>query len=151
LPHGVFPTVRLQTSAAFRKYIRERVKIDFCGVDSSDGLIAEAYDETSEMTDEAATCGNILTVRGFGLKIEGDEEHGDDVGLFFEPDGGGQPIKATIIAVNEPRTLKVVVPTYLDAGRKYRLMLVTQSSAKHSGTLLKEKRVVRSEFSLAAQ
>ena len=103
------------------------------------------------MTDEAATCGNILTVRGFGLKIEGDEEHGDDVGLFFEPDGGGQPIKATIIAVNEPRTLKVVVPTYLDAGRKYRLRLITQSSAKGGGAMLKKVRDIHSDFTLTAQ
>jgi len=56
-----------------------------------------------------------------------------------------------VLAVNEPRTLKAVVPTYLDTGKKYRLMVVTQSSAKHSSTLLKETRVMRSEFSLTAQ
>ena len=59
LPHGVFPTVRIQASAAFRKYLREKVKIEFEGVDQSDGLIAEVYDEASETTDDIAT---ILTL-----------------------------------------------------------------------------------------
>jgi len=150
LPQGIYPTVRLQTSARFRKYLRERVQIDFCGIDSSDGFIAEAYDETSELTDEVATAGDVLAIHGFGLKIEGDGEHHEDVGLFFVPEAGGQPVKATL-AVNEPRTLKAVVPTYLDTGKKYRLMVVTQSSAKGHGYLVKEVRQMRSDFVLTAQ
>jgi hypothetical protein len=149
LPDGAFPVARLQASAAFRKYLKERVKTEFGGMDESDGLIAEAYDEASEMTDEAATVGNLLTVHGYGLKIEGDEAHKDSVGLFFEEEGGGGAVKAEIIAVNEPRTLKAIVPA-LYIGKAYALKIVTQSSAKGSGSVLKKPREMRSDFSLAA-
>ncbi|MDR2701178.1 MAG: DUF4469 domain-containing protein, partial [Spirochaetaceae bacterium] len=116
----------------------------------SDGLIAEARDEATELVDEAATIGNLLAIHGCGLKLEGDEGHRDAIGLFFEPEEGGTPVKAEIIAVNEPRTLKVIVPA-LEAGKMYRLKVVTQSSAKTHSHLLKELREVRSDFMLAAQ
>jgi len=146
LQEGVYPTARLQTSAAFRKYLKERVKVEFCGIDNSDGFIAEAYDEVTETTDELATGGNILTIHGFGLKIEGDK---DEVGLFFHPVSGGPETKAEIVAVNEPRTLKVIVPL-LTSPNPYILRLVTQSSSKGGGALLKTKREVRSDFTLRA-
>jgi hypothetical protein len=150
LPDGVFPVARLQTSAAFRKYLKERVKAEFGGVDQSDGLIAEAYDEASELADETATIGNLLTIRGFGLKIEGDEAHKDSIGLFFEPEGSGTVVKTDIIAVNEPRTLKVIVPV-LEAGKAYIMKIVTQSSTKGGGGLLKNTREMRPDFNLTAQ
>jgi len=40
LPHGVYPTVVLQATAQFRKYLREKVKIEFDGVEQADGLVA---------------------------------------------------------------------------------------------------------------
>jgi hypothetical protein len=150
LPDGIFPVARLQISAAFRKYLKERVKVDFSGIDQSDGLIAEAYDEATEMDDDVATIGNLLTIHGFGLKIEGDDVHKDEIGLFFEPVDSVVAVKTEIIAVNEPRTLKVIVPA-LEAGKAYILKVVTQSSAKGSSTLLKHIREVRSEFTLLSQ
>jgi hypothetical protein len=96
------------------------------------------------------TIGNLLDIRGYGLKIEGDDEHKDEVGLFFD-DGAGNLVKAEIIAVNEPRTLKTIVPATLGAGGEYTLKIVTQSSAKGGGALLKNIREVRSDFKLTAQ
>jgi hypothetical protein len=52
--------------------------------------------------------------------------------------------------VNEPRTLKVIVPA-LETGKAYVLKLVTQSSAKGGGALLKKVRDMRSDFILIAQ
>jgi hypothetical protein len=150
LPHGVYPTVVLQASAQFRKYLKEKVKIEFDGVEQSDGLIAEAYDEVSEMMDDIATIGNLLTIHGFGLKIEADESHKDIVGLFFDAEAGYPPVKADIITVNQPRTLKAVVPAGLKNGASYYLGIVTQSSAKGSSTLLKNAREMRSDFMLTA-
>jgi hypothetical protein len=60
-------------------------------------------------------------------------------------------VKADIIAVNQPRTLKVVVPAGLKTGAPYFLRVVTQSSAKHGSTMLKNPREARSEFMLTAQ
>jgi hypothetical protein len=143
---------RLQTSAAFRKYLKEKVHVEFDGIDQSEGLIAQATDEVTELVDEAATLGNLLTIHGFGLKIEADQTHHGDVGLFFVPAGSnGTPVKAEILAVNEPKTLKAIVPASLTAGALYRLKIVTQSSAKHGSALLKNTREVHSEFTLTTQ
>jgi hypothetical protein len=147
---GVFPVARIQTSSSARKYLKERVSIEFGGIDQSEGLIAEALDEVTELIAEAATRGNLLTIHGFGLKIEGDEGDKDAVGLFFEPQGGGAAVKTDIIAVNEHRTLKVIVPKGLEEGKAYTLKLATRSSAKGHSAMLKKIRELRSDFGLTA-
>jgi hypothetical protein len=40
LPDGLFPMARLQTSAAFRKYLKDKVKAEFGGIDQSDGCLS---------------------------------------------------------------------------------------------------------------
>jgi hypothetical protein len=151
LPPGIHPEARLQTSAALRAYIREKVQIEFDGIDQSDGLIAEVIDEDSGQIDDGITRGKLITIHGYGLKIESDEAHADVVGLYFD-DSETAPKKAQIIAVNEPRTLKVIVPPELEVGNHKRLRIRTQSSAKpHSGYLLKEVRQIVADFSLTVQ
>jgi hypothetical protein len=150
LNEGLYPEVRMQSAAPFRQYIWDRVGVQFDGVDQSEGLIAEAVDEHTGQLDEVNTIGNLLTIRGYGLKIEGDDEHKDEAGLWFD-DGQNPPIKAEIIAVNEPRTLKTIVPATLGVGGEYALKVVTQSSTKHGGALLKNLREVRSDFKLTVQ
>ena len=149
LPDGVYPVARLQTSAAFRKYIRKRVRIEFDGVDQSDGHIGEAEDEAG-LVDETMTTGRLLTIRGSGLKIKADEAHRDEAGLFFEDAGGGRT-RARTVAVNEPKTLKAFVPEELTEGEAYTLVVVTQGSTKRNGRLLKEMRTIRSDFTLSVQ
>jgi hypothetical protein len=147
LPASVRPEARLQASASLRKYIRERVRVKFDGVDQSDGLIAEAVNEHTGQVDEVMIIGNLTTIRGYGIKIEADAAHQDDAGLFFD-DGGNLPVKAEILAANEPRTLKAIVRA---ADADYWLKAVTQSSTKGSIGLLKDAREIRSEFKLIAQ
>jgi hypothetical protein len=89
-------------------------------------------------------------IRGYGLKIEGDDEHKDEVGLFFD-NGQNPPIKAEIVAVNEPRTLKAIVPVTFAVDGEYAFKVVTQSSAKHGAALLKNIREIRSNFKLTVQ
>ena len=152
LPHGVHPVPRIQASAAFRQYLKDRVKIEFSGIEQRDGLIAEVHDEATGMSDEVVTKGNLLTIHGYGLKLACDEAHEEETGVFFEPlDSGGAAVKAQIIAVNEPRTMKVIVPADLEQGKTYKLKIVTQSPSKGGGTLLKNSREVRSDFTLNAQ
>ena len=97
LPEGVHPEARLQVSAALRNYIRERVQVEFDGIDQRDGLIAEAVDEHTGQLDEVMAIGKLLTLRGYGLKIEADVDHADQAGLFFD-DGEAAPVKAEILA-----------------------------------------------------
>ncbi|MDR1324418.1 MAG: DUF4469 domain-containing protein [Treponema sp.] len=147
LPEGVHPEARLQASASLRKYIQERVQVEFDGIDQRDGLIAEAVDEHTGQLDEIMTIGNLLTIRGYGLKIEAEAAYEAQAGFFFD-DGENPPVKAEILAVNEPRTLKVIVPASLTTGKDYALKVLTQSSVKGNGMLLKNLREVRSEFKL---
>jgi hypothetical protein len=150
LGEGLHPEVRMQSAAPFREYIRDKVRVQFDGVDQADGLIAEALDEHTGQLDEVMTVGNLLTIRGYGLKIEGTDQHKDEVGLWFD-DGQGTLVKAEIIAVNELRTLKAIVPATLGVGYDYALKVVTQSSAKGNGAILKTVREVRSDFKLTVQ
>jgi hypothetical protein len=150
LPDGVFARARLQTGDEFRKYLEEHLNIVIDGVDQSEGHIGEAHDEATNLVDDVMTIGNILTIRGSGLKIECDEDHKDITGLYFVDQNTGSSIKAEVIAVNEPRTLKAVVPP-LERGKPHGLYLVTQSSAKGGGGLLKNTREMNSEFTLTAQ
>ena len=149
LPNGSFPIARLQPSMALREYLKEKVVVEFGGFDRHDGFIAEAIDEATGMVDEVMTVGNILTIRGSGIKIESDAEHKNQVGINFR-DHSGKTIKADIIAVNEPRTLKVLVPPKLCCGTSYQIEVTTQGSAKGGGHLLKRLRSMYSEFRLDA-
>jgi hypothetical protein len=147
---GLHPEVRMQAAARFREYIRERVQVQFDGIDEDHGIIAEILDDYSGGVDSVATIGNILTVRGYGLKIEGDDQHKSQVGLFFD-DKHNPPVKAEAVAVNEPRTVKVIVPPTVTPDWEYTLKIVTQSSVKGNRTLLKAVREVRSDFVLTTQ
>jgi hypothetical protein len=150
LPEGVSAEARLQVSAAFRTYLQEKVRLVFDGIDVNDGFIAQAVDNATGIVDESATIGNLLTLHGLGIKLDSDAQHKNEVGLFFVDEQGGK-VKAEIIAVNEPRTLKAIVPSTLAVGNDYHLLVVTQSSLKSSSTLLKKAREIRSEFKLTAQ
>lgn len=150
LPEGTFPVPRLRANAAFRQYLREKVKVEFDGMNENEGRIAGAKDEATGIEGEVMTMGNILTIYGSGLKIEGDDEEKEMLGLFFTPETG-KPVKAAIVAVNKSRTLKVLVPIELADGKAYSLTVETRSSAKGSGIMLKKARTVHSGFTLIAQ
>jgi hypothetical protein len=149
LAPGLHAELSMQTAAPFQQYIREHVQVQIDGIDDADGLIAEALDEHSGLTDDVMTVGNLVTVHGYGLKIEGEAAQQAVVGLWF--DGPGPATRAEIIPVNEPRTLKFIVPSGLTVGSDYGLVIVTQSSAKGNGALLKHRRTVRSAFKLTVQ
>jgi hypothetical protein len=149
LPSGTFPSAKMQISAGLRKYLREKVKLEFDGIDTRDGIITEVKDGATGAVDEVITRGNVLTIRGRGIKIKGDGEHKDRVGVFFVPTEG-EPIKAATVALNNPKTLIVQVPNELIEGESYHLAIETQSSVRHSGKTLKKIRDIRSEFSMIA-
>ncbi|MDR0497785.1 MAG: DUF4469 domain-containing protein [Treponema sp.] len=149
LPDGVFPQARFRPSARLRRFLENNAKIVFTGKENNAGIIGETHDEASGSPNETVTAGSLLTVRGRGLKIQADEAHRDEAGLYFE-DSGGTAIKAELVALNEPRTLKALVPSSLKNGTAYTLLVRTQGAANGKGTLLKELREFRSEFSLTA-
>ena len=146
LNHDTFPTARLQPSAAFRNYLKDRVKVAIDGIDQNDGYIAEITDEATGLIDEVLTRGNLVTIHGWGLKIDGDQDRHDEIGLYFVNVAlSGQETKAEIIAVNEPRTVKAIVPAGLNPTYPHKIKIVTQTSAKGGGSLLKNIRELQAE------
>ena len=150
LPPENYPRPKLRASTALRKYLRERVKVEFDGIEDADGLIAGAIDEATGLDGSIMTLGNILTIRGSGLKIDGTEDQKEKTGLYFTPETG-KAIKAEIVPVNESRTLKVLVPSDLTDGKSYSLIVETMCSTKGSGSILRRMRTIRSSFRLIAQ
>ena len=149
LPEGNFPVARIQPSLALRKYLKEKVEVEFDGIMEHEHLIAEMTDEATGIVDEVMTIGNVLTIRGLGLKVESDEAHKEHVGIFFKS-VSGISTRADIIAVNEPRTLKVLVPQGLCQGTSYHIEVATQASPRSTGHILKKPRSFRSEITLIA-
>jgi hypothetical protein len=147
LPSNIFPMARMQVSASFREYLKEKVQVQIDGKEDVDGFIAQATDEATGLVDEVATVGNILTIHGYGLKLEEPKDY--NPGVFFKA-ASGAPIEATVIAVNEPKTLKIVIPSELTDGTAYQLIVQTWSSIKSYGYLVKDMRDIRSDFTLTA-
>jgi hypothetical protein len=137
-------------SADFRKYIRENVQLEFDGIEYNNGYIANVDDNADGTSDVVITIGGLIAVHGYGLKVESDAEHADQTGIFFE-DLDTNRFKAEIVAVNEPKTLKLMVPNTLTPDVDYYVVVVTQSYVKANSGTLKEPREVRSEFTLKAQ
>jgi hypothetical protein len=150
LNEGVYPEARLQVAGSLRRYLKERVQVEFDGIDAIDGYIANAVDERTDAAEQTVTIDNLLSIHGYGLKIDGDEAHRNDIGVFFiTPEGEHKAAKA--LAVNENRTLTIIAPMDLVPGTEYQLLIVTQSSSRGNSTLLKSLREVRSDFTLFAQ
>ena len=149
LPEGVHPVPRLQISKQFRNYLKNKVKLEIDGFDHSNGLIIEALDEATGLINQGLTPGNFLTIQGYGLKMDSDTEHKLQTGAFFKPESG-ELIKAPLIAINEPKRIKLIVPNELKPGIPYRIFIETMSSSKGSGALTKKIRDICSDFSLVA-
>ncbi|MDR2042289.1 MAG: DUF4469 domain-containing protein [Tannerella sp.] len=146
LPPGLLPTPRMNASPAFRRYIGEHVNIHFKGIDETCGHMFTFLNEATGKDDEL-TPGGLFRIHGTGLKILHDNQpsHIAAVGLRFIPaNGQAPPLRATTFAVNEPRTLVVLIPPNLPED-DYFIEIVTQSPVKHGGTKLKIPRTVRSE------
>jgi hypothetical protein len=149
LPPGSFPVAKMQISGGFRKYLKEKVKLEFTGTDTRERYIKEVKDEATGAVDDVVTRGNVITIHGTGMKIEGDDEHKDQVGVFFVTTDG-MSVKASTVALNNPKTLIVYVPDELTEGELYHLSIATQSSIKGGGKPMKSVRDIRSEFTLVA-
>ncbi|GHV56535.1 hypothetical protein FACS1894182_03300 [Bacteroidia bacterium] len=150
LPAGIYPKVSVTFDAPFRQYIRDHVQILFDGVDETNGFIGQVTDSATGLVDQAVTIGDLVTIQGYGLKVEAGEEYAADAGVFFEDENSNSFVVKTI-AHNEPRTLKVITNTHMIPGTAYTLIIRTQGSAKSSGHLLKELREIRSDIRLVAQ
>ena len=149
LPDGVRPEIRLRPAGYFREFINAHCAVQIDGVENENGRIAGAVDMRTGLVNEAAAVGGLLTIRGRGLKIAADSGHAAQTGVFFVP-ADGAPLKAELIAVNENRTLRLIVPA-LTPGAGYALRIRTMSAVRGNGHILKYLREMTSDFTLTAR
>ena len=116
-------------------------------------MIAEIVNHVTGEIDLTVNAGAIFYVRGMGLKIEADDLHAAEAGLFLEDadTGACTRIDAVNIALNEPRELRAIAPTTVVAGKQYCVVVSTQASAKNSTHLLKNIREMKSDFTITVQ
>ena len=94
--------------------------------------IQEVKDSVSGDINERLTAGGVVEVRGYNLKIDGDDP---TCGLWFVAEGG-QETKATIIIENKPSKILAMIPA-LSAGN-YQLKVATQYTG---GKMLKTPKI----------
>jgi hypothetical protein len=61
---------------------------------AEEDCIAGVTDETTGSANQTITAGNIIAVHGNGLKVNGDEAHKGQIGVFFEASSTGKRDKA---------------------------------------------------------
>jgi hypothetical protein len=82
--------------------------------------IQEVKDSVSGAVNDRLTAGGVVEVRGYNLKIDGDDP---SCGLWFVAEGG-QETQATVIIENKPSKILAMIPA-LAAG-SYQMKVVTQ-------------------------
>ncbi|MDR1371291.1 MAG: DUF4469 domain-containing protein, partial [Dysgonamonadaceae bacterium] len=110
LPAGVTPQGRLNLSAELRKYLGEHIAIQIDGIEETNGIIAEVINHVTGEIDLTINAGGIFFVRGTGLKIDSDDLHADETGLFLEFVDSGDRIKIdpVNIALNGQREIRAI-------------------------------------------
>ncbi|MDR3351215.1 MAG: DUF4469 domain-containing protein [Prevotellaceae bacterium] len=149
LPEGLRPHGRLTLAPGLRKYLAEKVTLQFAGIERNEGFIRSLLDRTTGETDTVLTPGGLFILRGGGLKITSDAEHAGDAGLYYEDAETGARLREDDrnIVLNEPSTLGAAA-CGVTPGRTYYIIVRTQSKAGRGGKLLKHVREVRSEFTV---
>jgi hypothetical protein len=153
LPPGITPEGRLTLSPELRKYLGENVTIQIDGVEENNGMIAEIINNVTGEIDATINSGALFSVRGTGLKIEYDEFHTDETGLFLEDVNTAIRTKIDMvnIAVNEPREIRAIAPQYIGVGLSFYIVVCTQASVKSNGRPLKKVREMKSDFAVTVQ
>ena len=106
------------------KYLREllqKVEVRVIGAATVGPVINDVLDVTTQTLHTTLTPGSILNIDGENIRIFGSSEEN---GVYFVPVGGGEPVKATVIAKNNPSELIVQIPALEDG--QYYVRVTTQ-------------------------
>jgi hypothetical protein len=150
LPDGILPQARIKATPKLKQYIREHVELNFEGIEHYEGLISNFYDKFTDTTNTCITPGRLYIIRGIGLKIAFDTDHTDDAGLYYEEAETGIRIRQEVrdIMKSEPTIISALAPSILTPGKSYYIAIRTQSPIRNGGTLLKDIREIKSNFTI---
>ena len=101
--------------------VEKRQKLEKTNTVSPQPNIQEVKDSISGKVNDILTPNGVIEVRGYSLKISGDE----GCGLWFIPTQG-EAVKATIFIENKPSTVIAIIPPL--ATGDYNIRIVTQHS-----------------------
>jgi hypothetical protein len=126
------------------RQLADRIEVISEGLADTAGYIAEIFDVTTGLVNDAVTKGGIAILTGDKIKIFGP---GAKIGLFFyQPGTPNVSIGVTgNLAVNDPSKIIFTVPELLP-GNWY--IEVRTYFSGHGGSPLKEMRTIRSAFTV---
>ncbi|MDR1698811.1 MAG: DUF4469 domain-containing protein [Prevotellaceae bacterium] len=108
------------TKGTLLRDAEKQVKLEKTNTSAPLPNIQEAKDSVSGTVNEKLTAGGVVELRGYNLKIEGEDP---SCGLWFVAEGGAES-KAKIFIENKPSRIIAMIPA-LDAG-KYQVKIVSQ-------------------------
>ena len=117
------------TKGLLLREAEKKVKFEKTNVSSPQPQIQEVKDSVSQTVNEKLTPKGVVELRGYNLKIEGDDP---TCGLWFINEGGAE-VRAEVIIENKPSRIIAMIPE-LNSGQ-WQAKVVTQFSG--GGTLIK--------------
>ena len=122
------------TKGVLLREAEKRVKLEKTVASSvSQPQIQEVKDSVSGTVNLRLTSRGVVEVRGYNLKIDGDDPA---CGLWFEG-SDGQQIKAEIIIENKPSKIIAIIPALVSG--EYQVKVITQYTG--GGTFLKTPKI----------
>ena len=121
------------TKGVLLRDAEKKVKLEKTNVPAPLPQIQEVKDSVSGTVNERLTAGGVVELRGYNLKIDGDNP---SCGLWFVA-SGGQETKAATIIENKPSRILAMIPA-LTAG-SYQVKVATQYSG--GGNFLKMPKI----------
>ena len=117
------------TKGVLLREVEKRVRFEKTNSPAPLPQIQEVKDSVSGTINDRLTSGGVAEVRGYNLKIEGDDP---TCGLWFIAEGG-QETQAVTVVENKPSRILAMIPSL--ASGKYQIKVVTQFNG--SGKWLK--------------
>jgi hypothetical protein len=128
----------------------DSIDLECKGLVPQNGEIDSVIDFTSGKVNSEVTIGNFVDVRGRGLRIAAPKNPQEETGVWVV-DEAGMATRCPLIAINQMRRLRFVLPAGLADGTKYRLRVVTYASVRTKAQLLKNHRVMETPFQFIAK
>ena len=141
LPDGVHPVVRLVSSAEYRAYVKENVKVDFSGLEPLKGFISGFFDVDENAYNALFAAGDQFILTGSDIRAEGPDPA---CGVFFVPvDDPSQEVRVTRIARNSQSQIIGICP---QTGHQYNKIVIRTQYSGSSSRFLKTVRTIESSF-----
>jgi hypothetical protein len=121
------------TKGALLREVEKQVKLEKTAAHAPHPSILEVKDSVSGRVNEILTAAGVVEIRGYGLRIEGNEP---ECGLWFINDNGIET-KAAVVIENKPSRILAMIPALLKG--TYKVRIITQFTG--SGTLVKTPKI----------